>query len=137
MLDTTIDKTEVTPQPSTMDNLKSLCVGALFLLIAGFAVQSFFPWWSIAIVGFIGGAIFSKTYGAGYLLGFLAFSILWAVYAAIQSSANNNLMSENISGMLGGKVSAANLIYVSGLIGGLVGGFATASGAMFRNIFRK
>ena len=136
MLDTTI-KTEVTPKPSTWDNLKSLGVGVLFLLVTGFAVQSFFPWWSLAIIGFIGGVIFSKTWVGGFALGFIAFSILWVIYAAVQSASNNNLMAGNISNLLGGAVSATYLSCVSGLIGGLVGGFATASGAMFRNIFRE
>ena len=133
MLDTRTN-TEVTLKASMMDSLISLGSAALFLIIGGFAVQSFFPWWSIVIVGFIGGAFFSKTWGGGFVIGLLAFSTLWAVYAAFQSASNNNLMSSNISNLLGGAVSATYLSYVSGLVGGLVGGFATASGALFRKL---
>ncbi len=132
-MDTTTN-TEAAPKASMMENLKSVGLAGLFLVIAGFAAQSFFPWWSIAIMGFIGGAIYSKTWGGGFVLGFLAFSILWAVYAAFQSSANSNLMAGNISNLLGGAVSATYLSFVSGIIGGLVGGFATASGALFRKL---
>ncbi len=132
MLDTTTN-TEAAPKASMMENLIRVGLG-LFLVIAGFAAQSFFPWWSIAIVGFIGGAIFSKTWGGGFVLGFLAFSILWAGYSAFQSSENSNLMAGNISNLLGGAVSATYLSFVSGIIGGLVGGLATASGALFRKL---
>ncbi len=130
-------KTEAAPKASMLDKIKSLGVPGLCLVVAGFAAQSFLPWWSIAIVGFIGGAIFSKTYGEGYALGFLAFSILWAAYAAFLSSANNHLMAGNISKLFGGAISATYFSYLSGLIGGLTGGFATASGALFRGLLKK
>ena len=62
---------------------------------------------------------------------------LGTAYAGWQSSANGGIVSTSLSDIFNGAVSGTQLIFATGLIGGLVGGFATMAGTLFRDLFKK
>jgi hypothetical protein len=107
------------------------------ILILGALASWFFPWWSIAIVCFGVGAWLNDSPGKSYALGMAAVTLLWSGYAGFLNNANGGLLAGKISELFQGKVSGTQLIFVSGLIGGLVGGFATMTGAYFRRLIVK
>jgi hypothetical protein len=107
------------------------------ILILGGLASWFFPWWSIAIVCFGVGAWLNDSPGKSYALGMAAVTLLWSGYAGFLNNANGGLLASKISELFKGKVSGTQLIFVSGLIGGLVGGFATMTGAYFRQLIVK
>ena len=119
---------------------KSIIIPTLLIIILGGIAQTFLPWWTIAVVAFCVGYFFSDSWGKSFAYGFIAVTLLWAIYAAILDSANGGAISSSISGLFGGAIKSTQLIYVTGIIGGLVGGFAAATGTAFRfliNDFRK
>lgn len=120
-----------------MDKIKALGLGGGAILVLGFLAQMYFPWWSVAVVAFLVGCFVHVSASSSMAYGTAAVTLLWCTYAGFQSSANSGIMSGVISDMFGGKVSGTQFIFVTGLIGGLVGGFAAMTGTMLRDLFNK
>jgi ABC-type transport system involved in cytochrome c biogenesis permease subunit len=96
-----------------------------------FLAMTFFAWWSMAVVLLITGYTFNLKPLATFILGFLAAASIWAGYSFLIDAQNESLLSGKMASLL--KLpSGAYLIALSGLIGGLVGGFAGLSGRLAR-----
>ena len=119
------------------EKIVALGMGGGAVLLFGFAAQMFLPWWSIVVVAFLVGCFVHDSAARSMVYGTAAVTLLWSIFASWQSSANGGLMSGTMSDMFSGKVSGTQLIFVTGLIGGLVGGFAAMTGTLFRNLFKK
>jgi len=99
-------------------------------------MELFLPWWSIALAAFIVN-LWIPTKGLNaFLSGFLGIGLLWLVYAGLLNSDTSSIMAERISGIFG-LGNPILMITITGLAGGLVGGFAALSGSQFRRIFMK
>lgn len=97
----------------------------LFIAVLGFFLELFLPWWSIAIAALAGGVIFNTR--ANFGAGFLAIAILWTVKALIiESSAAADLTHRVAEIFL---LNRPLLFLITAVTGGLVGGFATMTGA--------
>jgi hypothetical protein len=120
-----------------MDKIKALGLGGGLIFVLGFLAQLYFPWWSIAVVAFIVGVFVHGSAPNSSAYGTAAATLLWTVYAGWQSTSNGGIMSDAISGMFDGKVSGTQLIFVTGLVAGFVGGMAAMTGTLFRNLFKK
>ncbi len=99
----------------------------LFIIVAGYVVHLFLPFWSIALLAAVSALIFRK--GNGYLnfgIGLLAGLILWGVMAWKMDSANLSLLSEKVGAIF--KVAGNHLIYLSALIGALLSAFGALTG---------
>ena len=97
----------------------------LTILMLGFVLELFFPWWTIAIAAFIGGLIFNTrgNFGAG----FLAIATLWLLKALwIESSAAAPL-TEKVASIF--SLNKPLLFLVMAFLGGIVGGFAAMTGS--------
>jgi len=70
--------------------------------------------------------------GLSFLSGFLGVFLLWAGLAWWIDSKNNSILSERIAHVLPLGGNSMLLILVTGLVGGLVAGFAALSGAYLR-----
>jgi len=107
-----------------------------FLLTAllSYAAGLFFPWWSIAIAAFAVAALLPQKPLAAFSAGFLSVFILWVVLALSIDMNNNHLLSVKISELLFKSHSHALIISVTGLIGGLVAGFAALTGSYVRKV---
>ncbi len=116
------------------NKLKSIVTPVIIIVALGFLAGNFSPWWVIAIIAFIVGYFFPRTWATSFLYGFIAVSLLWGVYAATKNSDNGGIMSTSISQLFANALSATQLLYFTGVIGGLVGGFAAASGSLFKNL---
>jgi len=102
----------------------------------GYLMELFLPWWSIALAAFIVN-LWIPTKGLNaFLSGFLGIGLLWLVYAGLLNSDTSSIMAERISGIFG-LGNPILMITITGLAGGLVGGFAALSGSQFRRIFMK
>ena len=112
-------------------------MGVASIALLGILAQMLFPWWTIAIVGFWVGYWIADTPAKSFVYGFLSMFLVWSIYAGYLNGANGGLMSETISGMLGGKLSGTQLIYATGILGGFVTGLATSSGALLRQFLQK
>ncbi len=108
------------------------------ILIGGFSylMELFLPWWSVVVVAFLVN-LWLPTKGIGaFLSGLLGVGLLWLIYAWLIDAETASIMSERMADIfrLG---NPALMIALTGLAGGLVGGFAALSGSQFRHIFMK
>lgn len=104
------------------------------LLAAG--AQLVLPWWTLAVVAFLGGLVLAHTGKAAFWTGFGGAALSWLLPAAWLAYQNNGLLAHRMAQLLplGGSVPA--LILVDGLVAGLVGGMAALAGAWLRAAFR-
>ena len=117
--------------------IKELGMGGGAILVLGAITQLLFPWWISAVVAFWVGFWIADSPQRSYLYGFASMLLMWSIFAGFQSSANGGLITTAFSNVFGGKVSGGQLIWLTGLIGGLVGGFSAMSGTLLRQIFKK
>ncbi|MDX2245862.1 MAG: hypothetical protein SF052_03740 [Bacteroidia bacterium] len=124
----------------------------VLIIVLGYAVSLWFPWWSVAIVGAFIGILFSekrrkRMFGKqpvparAFLAGFLALFILWGGMALWTDWQNDSLLSEKISKIIvpEGEIFLSRawlMILVTALIGGLTGGFSTMTGNLLGEAVR-
>ena len=106
----------------------SIIITALFAFGAGL----YLPWWSIAITSFIVALLIPQSAGRAFIAAFLAIFILWGYMAFLLSNANGHLLAHKISLLILKTDSPYLLMIVTGLIGGVVSGFAALSGNLLR-----
>ena len=106
---------------------------SLFLIaLLSFAACLYLPWWSVAIAGFIVGLVIPLRPLLAFLSGFLAVFLLWAITSYIISNSNDHILAHKVSMLILKADNPTFLILVTGLIGGLVAGFAALSGSFLR-----
>lgn len=108
----------------------------LGVIALGFILQSFLPWWTIAVAAAIIGAIFKLNNLQSFLVGFLGIALLWGAYAAFLNNGNEGILAAKMGALFGG-LSAVSLILVTALLGGIIGGFGALTGRLGRSIFEK
>lgn len=106
----------------------AIILTALLAFISGL----FFPWWGIAITSILVAVLVHQKAGKAFLAGFLGVFILWAGLALWIDMKNNGVLSKKIALVLPLGGNAILLILVTGLVGGLVAGFAAMSGSFLR-----
>lgn len=105
---------------------------AILCYIAGL----YLPFWSLAAVAFIVAVLFKTNSTTSFLSGFLAVFALWSVLAYNIDQETSSLLTDRVAQVFMGIPNIA-LITITGVIGGLVGGFGAASGSLFINLTRK
>ena len=104
------------------------------ILILALLLELVFPWWTIAIAGFIGGI--ALTTRANFAAGFLAIAILWTAHALIIQSSAAAPLAQRVAAILMIK-EVYLLIIIMALLGGLVGGFSAMAGSALRGKKKK
>ena len=98
-----------------------------------YVAELFFPWWIIAVCAFVIN-LFLPTKGFNaFLSGFLGVGLLWLLFAWLIDLNTSSLLSEKVA-QLFELSNTSLLVAITGLVGGLVGGFAAMSGSLFRNL---
>ena len=116
--------------------MKKFGIQTLIILVLGFIAQYFLPFWSIAIVAAIVGFAFKYENSAvSFAAGTAAVTLLWCGYAAYLNAANLSQMSGQIGQLF--KIGQGYLIPLTGLLGGLLGGFGAQTGTLLRKLFEQ
>jgi hypothetical protein len=98
------------------------------IITLAFILELFMPWWSIAIAAFAGGyAVKTKL---NFLAGLAAITTLWLLKAAIIEGAAAAPLTGRVAAIF--SLNRPLLMVVSGLTGGLIGGFAAMTGAALK-----
>lgn len=105
-------------------------VGTMTIGLSAFLLEMFFPWWVISVAGFLGGFLFYQKGGLSFLSGFAGIFLFWAVSALLLDVGNDFILSARIATLLQLPVSFS-LIPITGIVGGLVGGFSSLTGTYF------
>ena len=109
-------------------------VSIILIALVSFVSSLFLPWWVIAIVGFAIAFIIPQRAGSAFLSGFLALFLLWVGISFYISNANGHLLAHKMSVLFLKIDNPFLLIIVTGIIGGLVAGFASISGSLCREL---
>ncbi|MHB1178127.1 MAG: hypothetical protein ACYCZO_07320 [Daejeonella sp.] len=111
----------------------------LFFIIVAlcFVFQLFLPWWIISPLAF--GAAFWKAQSGSHSFasGFFAIFSLWITVALFYTLPNGNILANRIGVMLSLPETSINwmiVLLITGIIGGLAGGFCALAGYYFRQV---
>ena len=107
-------------------------ISILVTALISFIACLYFPWWSIAIAAFIVAALIPQSAGNSFLSGGLALFLLWFGLSFWISYNNDHILAHRISLLILKIDSPYLLMFVTALIGGLVGGFAAMTGSYVR-----
>ncbi|WP_439506505.1 hypothetical protein [Sediminibacterium sp.] len=113
-----------------MKFIASILLSALLAFVAGLFTQ--LPWWIFVISSFIVAALLHQSPGKSFLSGFLGLFLLWIVLAFIKDAANEHILSTKVALILPLGGSYMMLILVTGIIGGLISGFAALTGSFVK-----
>ena len=105
----------------------SILTTAILALLLGL----YLPWWSIALAGFIMAILMKQSSGKSFLAGFLGVFLFWGVFAFLQDMNNQHILSAKISALLSMGNNSFLLIVITGVVGGLVAGFAALTASSF------
>ena len=105
-------------------------VQILLIIVIGFFVELFFPWWSVAIAAFVGGLLLNTR--MNFLAGFLAIGMLWMVKALITDLSADSDFADRVARIFM-LYDTSLLLLVTFILSGLVGGFAAMTGGALRN----
>jgi hypothetical protein len=108
-------------------------VQVVIIAALAFGSELFFPWWTMAIAAFIGGAVFNTR--ANFGAGFLAIVLLWLVKALSIEVGAAAPLAERVAKLF--MLSKPLLFALTCLLGGLVGGFAAMAGGALHKGKRK
>jgi hypothetical protein len=104
-------------------------VSILLTAFLAFAICLFLPWWSFAITSFIVAVAIPQKPWNAFAAGFLALFLFWGIYAFAIDAANAHLLSVKIAEILPLRGSYILLLLITGLVGGLIAGFAAITGS--------
>ena len=90
--------------------------------------------WDFAIVAFLIGFLINANGWSSFLSGFVAISGFWYILAMIINRANGGILSDRVAELLT-LPNSGTLLFVTILVGGLVGAFATLTGSLARLTF--
>jgi hypothetical protein len=105
----------------------------IVIALLAFVFELILPWWSIALAAAIGGYFLKSN--INFLAGFLGIAVLWIAYAFIISSNAAAPLADRVAAIF--SVNKNLLIILTGVIGGLVGGFAAMAGAALKKEKKK
>ena len=109
---------------------------AIFLhafLAFSVGLYSQFPWWLFVGTSGIVAFFMMDTPTKSFFAGFLGVGALWAGLAFGKDLANAHLLSSKVAQILPLGGSYVALIAVTGVVGGLLSGFAALTGAFMRS----
>ena len=95
--------------------------------------QSFLPWWSILIAGFIAGVSVNNKPWYSWWGGFLGASLLWGIYAIYLNYLNHGILATKM-GQLFGNLPSSVIILLTALVGGIYGGLGGVTGSNLRKL---
>jgi len=110
-------------------------VAFILIVILGYVLTSFGPWYLIAIAGFAGGFLIKKQL-TGLFIGFLAGFSLWTVHIWLMTNASESDLPARMAQIFT-LPNDTLLILVSALIGGLVTGFGAAAGGSLSKVMKS
>lgn len=99
------------------------------VLLVSLLLQSFLPWWTMAVGAFATGLAFRQNGFMSFLAGLLGVGLLWFAMAFYIDSSSDSILSSKMAGVFPTK-TVGLLIFVTAFIGGLVGGLASMTGGL-------
>ena len=107
-------------------------ISLLVIAILSFVTAQYFPWWVIAVVAFAVSLFVRQKPVPAFVSGFLGVFLLWVILAFFINSANAGILAGRVGELFGMGNNPPTLIIVTGIVGGLVSGFAALTASYLR-----
>ena len=96
----------------------------LIIGVLSYYLPTFFPWWSIVIITFFTGLLYSENYFSQFLSGFIGVGTAWIFLLLSIDTSTNSILSNKIIELL--NISSVNyLIIYTSVLGGVIGGMGS------------
>lgn len=95
--------------------------------LLGLVLQLFLPWWSLAVAAAVVGFFFDQPGWRAFVGGFSGACLLWTAMAWWLDAGGGYLVSGRLNQLL-----PVHSLLLTGVVGGLVGGFAAVTGKLVR-----
>lgn len=114
-------------------------ISVLLTLLAGTAVGvlSFVPWWGFVISSLLVAVLLRQSPSMSFAAGFLGMFISWGALAWWIDQLNEHILSAQIAQIFPLQGSSAALLFITGILGGLLGGVAALAGTYLRASSQK
>jgi len=99
------------------------------VLLLSWLLQTFLPWWAMAVGAFATGLYFKQGGFLSFLAGMLGVGLLWLAMAFYIDSSTDSILTAKVAAIFPTK-TVGLLIVVTAFIGGLVGGLASMTGGI-------
>lgn len=109
-------------------------ISILLTALMGFAAALYFPWWSIAITSAVVAVTVHQRAWKAFVTGFTGMFLLWGGLAFFIDLQNEHILLNRVAELLFLKNSPFLLIIITGVVGGLVSGFAALTGSFARKL---
>ena len=106
-------------------------VSILITALLAFACGLYLPWWSVAVAAFIVAALIYQSPLRSFFTGFCAILLLWFALILKINAANENILADRVSAVMGMGGSMV-LVILSSFIGAVVGGLGALTGSLLR-----
>lgn len=104
-------------------------ISTFLIILLSFVACLYLPWWSIAIVAFVVSAFIRQKPIVSFMGGFVGLFLLWSILSFYISVNNDHILAHRISLLILPTDSPYLLVLTTGLIGGIVAGFAALTGS--------
>jgi ABC-type multidrug transport system fused ATPase/permease subunit len=109
-----------------------LIIAIITVIILSAILENFLPWWIIALVAFIISYLFKLKWYNAFLAGFVGLFLLWGGISFFIDHGNEHILSDKISLLFFKSIKPFVVVAMTGVIGGLVAGFAGLAGSLLR-----
>jgi len=106
------------------------------IAVLSFLAELIFPWWSIAIAAFAVNIFWSSRPPGSFFSGFFGVGLLWFGYAFYVDWQTDAILTGKIAELFM-LPKPIFLLIVTGVIGGLVGGFSGLSASYLKALFER
>ena len=114
-----------------------LLLQILVVAFLGLVLAQFMPWWGVAIAGATAGYFFAGHRGKSFLAGFIGIFILWFAMAFYMKISTGSDFADRFAQLFPFPLSGTALMAVSGVIGGIIGGFGAFTGDSIKRLIGK
>ncbi|MVN89549.1 hypothetical protein [Mucilaginibacter aquatilis] len=108
----------------------------ILIFILSLATSYVLPWWAAAAIAFVLSIYAGTKPAQAFWSGFGSVFLVWVVLALFKSIPNNHILATRVA-QLFGLPHWLLLLFITALIGGLVGGIASLAGLYVKRIFEK
>lgn len=114
--------------------MKNTLLTALIIFVLGNLCNLGLPWWGIVPIALLVGWLFVRNAWGAFFGGLLGGFLLWYTSAWYSDHSNDGMLSAKVGQLFMG-VQGGQLIWVTGLLGGLLAAFSTLTGRWAREMF--
>lgn len=101
-----------------------------------YILQQFMSPWIVVFVAGLVALVIQSSPTSAFLGGFISISLLWMLKATVIDVYTDSILSVKVAALMGLKSSIA-LILLTGIVGGILGGFGAASGQHLIRVLKR